>query len=71
MTERETSEAPWELTITTERLILRPQHPGDYESWYVGFSGQLPKQSKYDEGQVDLTDVISVGSQICANAIKS
>lgn len=56
MTERETSETPWTLTITTERLILRPQHPSDYESWYVGFSGRLLKQHKYDDGQIDLTD---------------
>lgn len=52
----ETGKTSWMLTITTERLIIRPQYPGDYESWYVGFSGRLPKQSKYDEGQVDLTD---------------
>lgn len=44
----------WALTITTERLILRPQQVSDYEQWYVGFSGRLPTQHKYDPGQEDL-----------------
>jgi [ribosomal protein S5]-alanine N-acetyltransferase len=46
------SETSWTLTIETERLILRPQESGDYESWYAGFAGRLPQQSKYDEGQI-------------------
>jgi [ribosomal protein S5]-alanine N-acetyltransferase len=50
---RETS---WTLTIETERLILRPQESGDYESWYAGFTGRLPQQYKYDEGQISLDD---------------
>jgi RimJ/RimL family protein N-acetyltransferase len=48
------SEAVWMLKIETERLVLRPQKPNDYEAWYAGFSGRLPQQSKYDEGQVSL-----------------
>jgi [ribosomal protein S5]-alanine N-acetyltransferase len=48
------SEAIWTLKIETERLVLRPQKPSDYEAWYAGFSGRLPQQSKYDEGQVSL-----------------
>lgn len=44
----------WALTITTERLILRPQKVSDYEQWYAGFAGRLPKQHKYDPGQEDL-----------------
>lgn len=44
----------WILTINTERLILRPQQSSDYDSWYAGFASRLPKQHKYDEGQVDL-----------------
>lgn len=48
------SKTVWDLTIETQRLILRPQQPDDYESWYVGYSGRLPKQSKYDEGQINL-----------------
>jgi len=44
----------WTLAIETERLILRPQKPSDYQAWYVGFSGRLSQQSKYDEGQVNL-----------------
>jgi [ribosomal protein S5]-alanine N-acetyltransferase len=50
------SEAVWMLEIKTERLVLRPQKPSDYEAWYAGFSGRLPQQSKYDEGQVGLED---------------
>jgi [ribosomal protein S5]-alanine N-acetyltransferase len=48
------SEAAWTLKIETERLILRPQKSSDYEAWYAGFSGRLPQQSKYDEGQISL-----------------
>lgn len=48
------SKASWILTITTERLMLRPQQPSDYEAWYAGFGGRLPKQHKYDAGLVDL-----------------
>lgn len=44
----------WDLTLSTERLILRPQKPNDYEAWYAGFSGRLPSQYQYDEGIVDL-----------------
>jgi RimJ/RimL family protein N-acetyltransferase len=44
----------WALTIETERLILRPQEPDDYKPWYAGYSGRLPHQYKYDEGQVSL-----------------
>jgi [ribosomal protein S5]-alanine N-acetyltransferase len=46
----------WPLAIETERLILRPLEPSDYESWYAGFSGRLPPQSKYDEGQICLEE---------------
>lgn len=44
----------WMLTIETERLILRPQKPSDYEAWYDSFSSRLPQQSKYDEGPISL-----------------
>jgi [ribosomal protein S5]-alanine N-acetyltransferase len=50
------SETSWKLKIETERLILRPQEPGDYESWCAGFTGRLPQQYKYDEGQISLDD---------------
>jgi len=49
-------ETSWTLTIDTERLILRPLQPSDYESWYAGFSGRLPKQHQYDDGQVSLEE---------------
>lgn len=42
------------LTIHTERLILRPQQPSDYETWHAGFSGRLPSQHQYDDGLVSL-----------------
>jgi [ribosomal protein S5]-alanine N-acetyltransferase len=42
------SEKDWTLKIETERLILRPQQPDDYQSWLAG----LPQQSKYDEGAI-------------------
>ena len=48
------SEISWALTIDTERLILRPQQPSNYETWYAGFSGRLPKQHQYDDGLVSL-----------------
>lgn len=41
-------------TIYTERLILRSQQPDDYDVWYAGFSGRLPKQHQYDDGWVCL-----------------
>ncbi len=44
----------WNLTLSTERLILRSQQPSDYEAWYQGFANRLPPQHKYDEGLVDL-----------------
>lgn len=47
-------ETAWTLTINTERLLLRPQQPSDYEFWYSGFSGRLPKQHQYDDGLVNL-----------------
>lgn len=47
-------ETSWTLTINTERLILHPQQPGDYEPWYTGFSGRLLKQHQYDDGLVSL-----------------
>lgn len=47
-------ESSWSLTINTKRLILRPQQPSDYEIWYAGFSGRLPKQHRYDDGLVSL-----------------
>lgn len=46
----------WALTIETERLILRPLEPSDYEAWYTGFANRLPQQSQYDEGQICLED---------------
>jgi ribosomal-protein-alanine N-acetyltransferase len=46
--------ASWTLTIETDRLILRPQESGDYESWYAGFAGRLPRQYQYDEGQISM-----------------
>lgn len=48
------SATAWKLRIETERLILRPQEPGDYKSWSAGFAGRLPKQHPYDAGWVDL-----------------
>lgn len=50
------SEIAWNLELVTEKLILRPQQPNDYEVWYAGFAGRLPSQYKHDEGQVDLSD---------------
>lgn len=50
------SDTTWNLAIATERLILRPQQPSDYEAWYAGFAGRLPSLCKYDEGQVDISE---------------
>lgn len=47
-------ETCWTLTIHTERLILRPQQPSDYEIWHAGFSNRLPSQHHYDDGLVSL-----------------
>lgn len=44
----------WTLTITTKRLILRPQQVSDYEQWYIGFSNRLPMQHKHDPGRENL-----------------
>ncbi|MBW4620815.1 MAG: GNAT family N-acetyltransferase [Cyanosarcina radialis HA8281-LM2] len=44
----------WTLTIETDRLILRPQQPSDYEAWYAAFAGRSPSQHQYDEGQINL-----------------
>ena len=48
------SKGAWAIVLNTERLILRPHQPDDYESWYRGFSGRLPKQHRYDPGLLDL-----------------
>lgn len=48
------SEQKWKLHADTERLILRPQEPGDYDYWYAGFNGRFPKQHQYDDGWVNL-----------------
>ena len=50
------SGSAWNLELVTERLILRPQQPKDYEAWYAGFASRLPSFSKHDEGQVDLSE---------------
>ncbi len=50
----EIGKTPRTIEINTERLILRPQQPTDYESWYAGFIARLPKQHQYDEGKVDM-----------------
>lgn len=48
------SETAWNLTLLTQRLILRPLQADDYTSWYAGFSARLKHQHKYDAGQLDL-----------------
>lgn len=48
------STTSWTTKIQTERLILRPQHHSDYESWYAGFVGRLPKKHPYDTGKLDM-----------------
>ena len=45
----------WDLTISTERLILRPYVPADHAAWLDGFLQRLPKQSQYDRGQIDMS----------------
>lgn len=45
----------WNVTLDTERLVLRPLQPADYMVWYAGFSRRLPAQRPYDPGRVDLT----------------
>jgi [ribosomal protein S5]-alanine N-acetyltransferase len=47
-------EVSWNLTVETERLILRPQELNDYESWYAGFDGRSLSQHQYDDGWVNL-----------------
>ena len=42
-----------ELTIETERLILRPFNNDDYEQWTLGFNNRLPSTYKYDDGYED------------------
>lgn len=48
------AETFWKLTLITERLILRPQQPGDYEHWVAGFAGRMESQHQYDDGLVRL-----------------
>ena len=60
--------ASWTMTITTERLILRPQRKSDYESWYAGFIGRLPKQHQYDAGKLDMDGCDSTWfSELCTH----
>ena len=40
-----------DLTIETERLILRPFKNEDYLNWYTQFDSRLPSQYKYDDGR--------------------
>jgi len=44
----------WALTLETERLVLRPQRPDDYERWCEGFAKRWPAVSAYDSGWRDL-----------------
>ena len=50
----EISKTSWTMTINTKRLIVRPQQADDYQSWYAGFMGRLPKQHQYDAGKLDM-----------------
>ncbi|MET3558355.1 RimJ/RimL family protein N-acetyltransferase [Streptococcus rupicaprae] len=43
------------LTVTTERLVIRPLQSSDYESWYQGFDKRRPAQTLFDEGYLDMT----------------
>ncbi|MEM1311044.1 MAG: GNAT family protein [Cyanobacteria bacterium P01_H01_bin.153] len=47
----------WPLRLETERLILRPLEPNDYQAWRTAMAGRLPPQHKYDDGPIDLTDL--------------
>lgn len=46
----------WALTIETERLMLRPQRPDDYEQWYEGFARRWPSVNPYDRGWQNMTE---------------
>jgi [ribosomal protein S5]-alanine N-acetyltransferase len=60
------SENSWNLTLLTERLILRPQQSNDYEAWYASFAGRLSKQHPYDAGIVDLEGCdLQWSSELC------
>ena len=48
------SEKSLDLILSTERTILRPQRPNDYEAWYAGFAGRMESQHQYDDGLVSL-----------------
>ncbi|HIK43824.1 MAG TPA: GNAT family N-acetyltransferase, partial [Leptolyngbyaceae cyanobacterium M65_K2018_010] len=45
---------PWPLRLETDRLILRPFQPKDFEAWCTGLAGRLPQQYPYDEGPISL-----------------
>lgn len=46
----------WALSLETERLVLRPQKPDDYDRWYEGFAMRWPAVNVYDSGWQDLTE---------------
>ena len=41
----------------SERLELRPLRMEDYKCWIDGFAGQLPQQTRFDEGPFDWSDL--------------
>ena len=46
----------WALRLETERLVLRPQRPDDYERWYEGFAKRWPAVRAYDTGWQEMSE---------------
>ena len=45
-----------EIASETDRLVIRPLRKEDYHRWLEGFHHKLPKQHKYDDDKMDLSE---------------
>jgi len=46
----------FDLTAKTDRLIIRPLQPTDYERWLEGFHNKRPQQHKYDDEKKNMDE---------------
>lgn len=49
-------EGKFNILSETERLIIRPLQKGDYKQWLEGFNNKLPRQNKYDDDKMDMSE---------------
>ncbi|NEQ42180.1 MAG: GNAT family N-acetyltransferase [Leptolyngbya sp. SIOISBB] len=56
----------WPLRLETQRLVLRPIEPDDYQACWASTQARLPQQHPYDDDLLDLEELDADGfAQIC------